>query len=174
MRGETPILVLWTVTWRNCTPLDGVHPQSREGQTDSATVQGHLVHPSVWAPGETNKVNDISCRVLMMQYFTIATMAYDRGISGHNQALLSISNPQTSLACPSGDWAGSSQIGAVSIGETLGFTRYLQGPLSYLSTLTEQQWSICLADTATEGYIQAKRRGVEPLSEHQKLEVELT
>ena len=83
MRGGTPILVLWTVTWRNCTPLDGVHPQSREGQTDSATVQGHLVHPSVWAPGETNKVNDISCRVLMMQYFTIATMAYDRGISGH-------------------------------------------------------------------------------------------
>ena len=118
-----------------------MHPQSREGQTDSATVQGHLVHPSVWAPGETNKVNDISCRVLMMQYFTTATMAYDRGISGHNQALLSISNPQTSLACPSGDWAGSSQIGAVSIGETLGFTRYLQGPLSYLSTLTEQQWS---------------------------------
>ena len=48
----------WTVTWRNCIPLDGVHPQSREGHTDSATVQGHLVHPSVWAPGETNKVND--------------------------------------------------------------------------------------------------------------------
>ena len=42
---------------------------------------------------------------------------------GTNHALLSISNPQTSLACPKGDWADSSQIGAVSIGETLDFTR---------------------------------------------------
>ena len=31
----------WTVSWRNCTPQDGVHPQVRECTTDSATVQGH-------------------------------------------------------------------------------------------------------------------------------------
>ena len=33
---------------------------------------------------------------------------------------------------------------------------------------SEQQWNICLADTATEGDIQAKWRVLEPLSEHPK------
>ena len=51
--------------WKNCTPLDGVHPQSRECKTDSATVQGHPVHSSVWDPGGTHNGNDIPSRLLM-------------------------------------------------------------------------------------------------------------
>ena len=37
-------LYLWTVSWRNSTPVDAVHPQSGKFQTDRATVQGHMVH----------------------------------------------------------------------------------------------------------------------------------
>ena len=40
---------------------------------------------------------------------------------GTHHALLAISKLQETLACPSGDWAGSSQIGAVSIVETLAY-----------------------------------------------------
>ena len=42
-REELPGL-LWTVSLRNSTTVDAVHPQSGKFQTDRATVQGHMVH----------------------------------------------------------------------------------------------------------------------------------
>ena len=72
MRGGLPTHELWTVPWRHCTPLDGGHPQSRERTTDSATVQGHPGHSSVWDPGGTNNGNDISGRLLMIQCFFVS------------------------------------------------------------------------------------------------------
>ena len=51
----------------------------------------------------------------------------------------------------------------------LGLYQVLTGSsILLVDLLPEQQWNICLADTATEGYIQAKRRVVEPLSGHPK------
>ena len=91
--------LLWTVPWRNCTPLDGVHPQSRNCQTDSATVQGHPVHSSVWDPGGINNGNNISSRLLLMQCFTLPQRNKAEAYQGTNHALLSISNPQATLAC---------------------------------------------------------------------------
>ena len=46
-RGLVVPPLLWTVSWRNSTPVDAVHPQSGKFQTDRATVQGHMVH-SEW------------------------------------------------------------------------------------------------------------------------------